>query len=213
MLPVGHAGSTWAGVMRHAKGGWLDLPSLPRLQQTATRQLARHVGAWAYTQQVARARADSRHPLPARHDAVCAAAGDAVAMTETRRLPDDAGALPEAPRRQSVRATWAYCGPAYQQENAMDTTSRTQQAETPASPPSPAPVRRAQRRPGDLGQAVLARLASGQSGYCEIGKASVAGHPRCAGSWPHWFARAEMAKVPRAKACGMPSEGRRLSRR
>ncbi len=113
---------------------------------------------------------DSSHPLPARRDAVCAAAGDAVAMNETRRLPNDAGALPEAPRRQSVRATPTYRGPAHQQENAMGTTSRIQQTETQASPPSPAPASRAWRRPGDLGRAVLARLASGQNGYCEIGR-------------------------------------------
>jgi len=92
-------------------------------------------------------------------------------MNETRRLPNDAGALPEVPLRQSVRATWADHGPAYQQENAMGTTSRTQQAEMQASLPSLAPAPRAQRRPGDLGRAILACLASGQNGYCEIGKA------------------------------------------
>ncbi len=53
----------------------------------------------------------------------------------------------------------------------MGTTSRTQQAETQASLPSPAPAPRAQRRPGDLGRVILACLASGQNGYCEIGKA------------------------------------------
>jgi len=92
-------------------------------------------------------------------------------MTETRRLPDRADALPEAPRRQSVRATLSYRGPAHQQENAMGTTNRTQQAETQASPPSPSPASRPWRRPGDLGRAVLACLASGHHGYCEIGRA------------------------------------------
>jgi len=54
----------------------------------------------------------------------------------------------------------------------MGTTSRTQQAETQASPPSPALARRAQRHPGDRGRAILAcLLASGQNGYCEIGRA------------------------------------------
>jgi len=53
----------------------------------------------------------------------------------------------------------------------MGTTNRTQQAETQASSPSPAPASRPWRRPGDLGRAVLACLASGQHGYCEIGRA------------------------------------------
>jgi len=51
----------------------------------------------------------------------------------------------------------------------MGTTSRTQHAETQAAPPAPAP--RVWRRPGSLGRAVLACLASGQHGYCEIGRA------------------------------------------
>ncbi len=53
----------------------------------------------------------------------------------------------------------------------MGTTNKTQHAETQTSPPSPAPVRRARRPPRDLGRAILACLASGQSGYCEIGRA------------------------------------------
>ncbi len=53
----------------------------------------------------------------------------------------------------------------------MGTTSRPQQAETQASPLSPAPVSRVWRRPGDLGRAVLACLASGRHGYCDIGRA------------------------------------------
>ena len=53
----------------------------------------------------------------------------------------------------------------------MGTTNRTQHAETQAAPPSPAPASRVGRRPGDLGRAVLACLASGQHGYCEIGRA------------------------------------------
>jgi len=53
----------------------------------------------------------------------------------------------------------------------MGTPSRTQQAETQATPPSPAPASCVGRRLGDLGRAVLACLASGQHGYCEIGRA------------------------------------------
>lgn len=53
----------------------------------------------------------------------------------------------------------------------MGKTSRSQQAETPASHPSPVLEPLERRHPGDLGRAVLAcLLASGQDGYCEIGR-------------------------------------------